>query len=266
MSARSPFASFLFDPLRVWLEQLPAQPDTTAVAGLAERFPVYTGNGQRIRFVPPQADGRIYECRIDECGEVETRPDNWHDFFNALVWLSFPQTKQAISAAHVHAMQAPGALRGRIRDALTHFDECGVLVLSSRPELLELIRCFRWKELFVEHREAVCQAMRFVIFGHATYEQLLAPFRGLTAKAVLHQVDPAWLDLDAKALSRAADGLLSADVKAGRFVRPRDLQPLPLLGIPGVVPDSANPDYYDDTWQFRPGRRTSQAGQGGAGS
>jgi len=30
---------------------------------------------------------------------------------------------------------------------------------------------------------------------------------------------------------------------------------LPLLGIPGVTPASIDPAYYDDTWQFRPGRR-----------
>lgn len=34
-----------------------------------------------------------------------------------------------------------------------------------------------------------------------------------------------------------------------------DLQPLPLLGIPGVTPDSELASYYDDRWQFRPGRQ-----------
>jgi len=33
---------------------------------------------------------------------------------------------------------------------------------------------------------------------------------------------------------------------------------LPLLGIPGVTPENADPAYYDDTWQFRPGRRASK--------
>lgn len=255
MSARSPCAGFLFDPLRGWLDQLPPRPDAAAVAELAERFPVHADNGQPIRFVPPQADGRIYECRIHECGEVETRPDNWHDFFNALVWLNFPQTKKAISAAHVRAMQAPGELRGGVRDALTHFDECGIAVLSTCPELLECLRGFRWKELFVEHRDEVRRHMRFVVFGHATYEQLLAPFRGLTAKALLYRVDASWLAMSAGDLSIAVDGLLAADIGAGRLARPGDLQPLPLLGIPGLVPASEDPAYYDDSWQFRPGRR-----------
>ncbi len=255
MSTGSPYPSFLFDPLRHWLDQLPPRPDSAALVALAEQHPRQVASGQRVRFVPPQDDGKAYECRIWERGEVETRPDNWHDFFNALVWLSFPQTKNAISAAHVRAMQQPGELRGRVRDALTHFDECGIVVLSAQPQLLNLLRDFRWRELFVEQRAAVRRDMRFVVFGHATYEALLAPFRGLTAKAVLYEVDASWLVWPRAEQIAAVDRWLAADMAAGRFVRPRDFHPLPLLGIPGVVPESEDATYYDDTWQFRPGRR-----------
>ena len=249
------FASPLFFPLRHWLVQLPARPDAEAVAALAARHPIIAGNGQRIRFVPPRRDGLAYECRIWESGEVETRPDNWHDWFNALVWLTFPQTKIAVSARHVRAMTPQGEARGSERDALTHFDECGIVVLSSRPDLLDLLRNFQWKALFVEHRLALECHMRFIVFGHAIYEALLNPFRGLTAKAVLHEVDDAWLQLPVAEQLVAVDAILAADLSSGRYTRPRDFQPLPVLGIPGVVPENADPAYYDDTWQFRPGRR-----------
>ena len=257
MSTVSLYGSPLFEPLRPWLDCLPQAPDASAVAELAMRLPIHMENGRPVRFVPPRPDGQIYECRIWESGEVETRPDNWHDFFNALVWLSFPKTKIAVSAAHVRAMQAPGEARGVIRDALTHFDECGIVVLSSQPELLGLLRDFRWQELFVARRAEVIRSMRFVIFGHATYEQLLKPFRGLTAKAVLYDVSEAWLKMDGASQRAAVDALLAADLISGRYTRPRDFQPLPLLGIPGVTPDSEDPAYYDDTWQFRPGRRAA---------
>ena len=257
MSADSPYASPLFDPLRCWLDRLPPRPDTPALLELARQHPICTENGQRVRFVPPQADGLAYECRIWQSGEVETRPDNWHDFFNALVWLSFPQTKIAVSAAHMRAMQAPGERRGTTRDALTHFDECGIVVLSSQPALLALLRGFQWKALFVDHRADVIRHMRFVIFGHATYEQLLQPFRGLTAKAILHEVDEAWLEQSPAAQLAAVDTLLAQELTRGAYVRPRDFQPLPLLGIPGVTPENEDPAYYDDTDQFRPGRRAA---------
>jgi hypothetical protein len=42
-------------------------------------------------------------------------------------------------------MTPAGEARGTIRDALTHFDECGIVVLSSQPDLLELLRGFEWK-------------------------------------------------------------------------------------------------------------------------
>ncbi len=254
MAAHEAFASPLYFPLRRWLEQLPPSPDAAAVAALAERHPIIAGNGQRIRFVPPRPDGLAYECRIWESGEVETRPDNWHDWFNALVWLSFPRTKVAVSARHVRAMTADGEARGSERDALTHFDECGIVVLSSRPELLDLLRDFQWKTLFVERRAEVERHMRFVVFGHATYEALLKPFRGLTAKAVLHEVDDVWLQLPAAQQLAVVDARLAAELTSGRYVRPRDFQPLPVLGIPGVTPENTDPAYYDDTWQFRRGR------------
>lgn len=255
-AAAPPWQSPLFWPLAPWLARLSGVPDQAAVDELARRFPVATGNGHQVAFVPPQDDGLTYECRVWERGEVETRPDNWHDFFNALVWLSFPQAKQAITAAHVAAMQAPGAPRGMRRDALTHFDECGLAICSTNPELLELLRRFQWRDLFVRRRAEVIGEMRFVIFGHAIYESLLNPFRGLTAKGMLLDVAADFPGLDPAAQVAAVDARLAAEIRAERYPRPRDFQPLPLLGIPGVTPDNEDPAYYADTWQFRPGRRT----------
>lgn len=255
MSQVSPYGAPLFAPLRQWLERLPPRPDTQAVAALADKFPIYGENGQRIRFVPPPVGDLAYECRIWETGEVATRPDNWHDFFNALVWLTFPKTKIAVSASHVRAMTPAGEARGVIRDTLTHFDECGIVVVSSQPDLLDLLRDFQWKTLFVERRAEVLRDMRFIIFGHATYEQLLQPFRGLTAKAILHDVDAGWLALSLPEQIAAVDRRLAAELSSGRYRRPRDFQPLPLLGIPGMTPDNEHAAYYDDTWQFRPGRQ-----------
>ena len=257
MSIVLALASPLFSPLRHWLVQLQPSPDTRAVVELADHFPRMTENGRRVRFVPPRADGLSYERRIWDSGEVETRPDNWHDYFNVLVWLAFPQTKIAVSAAHMRAMAAPGERRGDVRDALTHFDECGIVVLSAKPELLDLLRDFQWKKLFVERRGDVESSMRFVIFGHATYEQLLHPFRGLTAKAVLYDVSEDWLRMPFAEQMVALDGRLAADLCSDRYLRPRDFQPLPVLGIPGVTPASEDPAYYDDAWHFRPGRRAA---------
>ena len=52
-----------------------------------------------MRFVP-QAElpaGIAYETFISETGGVPTR-DNLHDFFNALVWLTYPKIKVRLNA------------------------------------------------------------------------------------------------------------------------------------------------------------------------
>jgi len=259
----APYANPLFAPLAPWLGRLvppwPSRPDAAALAqlsALAAGLDLRSATGQSLSFPPPQDDGLGYEARIGLNGQVETRADNWHDFFNALVWCAFPLSKQAINGRHLQALaQVPGEARGATRDAMTHFDECGALVLAADPSLLELLRTFRWKELFWERRPDLAASLRVVVFGHATYEQLLAPFRGLTAKAVLYEVSHAHLAaVDGGDLS-ALDRRLAEELAAGRHGVPRELQPLPLLGLPGVTPDNENPLYYDDTWQFRPGRR-----------
>jgi hypothetical protein len=246
----------LFFPLAPLLERFPFAPDTTALAALGALGELRTASGQPLTFVPPQDDGLGYEARIWARGEVETRPGNWHDFFNALVWLSFPRAKAALNARHALGLAASSAGRGRARDAMTHFDECGVVVLSADPSLLDLVRGFRWRELFWTRRADLAGALRCIVFGHATYEQLLAPYRGLTAKAVLYEVSADWLRQPWPAQLADLDRRLAGELAAGAYADPRALHPLPLMGFPGLTPENESAAYYDDRWQFRPGRRS----------
>ena len=259
MSQRGfPSPGGLFAPLSPLLEQIPFAPDLAALAVLSSTHLVHTRSGRRVSFLPPTTDGLDYETRIWTRGEVATRPDNWHDFFNALVWLTFPHAKAVLNARHVEALAAaatPSGLgRGHDRDAMTHFDECGVIVVASDPSLLALLRGFQWQELFWERRPDLGRSLRCFVFGHATYEQLLQPFHGLTAKGVLYEATEDWLRRPLAAQLTDLDQRLSSELAAGDHRDPRAFHPLPLLGLPGVTPDSENPAYYADRWQFRPGR------------
>lgn len=217
--------------------------------------------GQALRFTPPTNDGWGYEMRIAQFGCVETRTESWHDFFNALVWLRFPLAKAALSAAHYAAMSSAG--RGQRRDALTHFDECGVILVARDPAYLAQVREFRWRGLFWDNRADLAANLEVVIFGHATYEQLLQPFRGLTAKAILLHLPPehAYWQMVASERWAFLDAYLADYLSrpATTLTRPRDLHPFPLLGLPDLVPENNTASYYDDTWQFRTGRREKQS-------
>lgn len=232
-------------------------PDLPRLNAEASQRGLTSGSGAPLSFVPPPADAEAYEERACLSGEIVTRPDNPHDLFNALIWLSFPRTKAAFNRRHVAALKAAreqgNAARGPLRDALTQFDECGVVMAGSRPDLWSALCAHRWREVFVERREELLRTSRFVVFGHASHDALAAPFVGLCGKAMFVDVDDAWLNLPEAAALAALDAHLATWFDHAQF-SPRDWQPLPLLGIPGATADNERPDYYDDARQFRPAR------------
>ena len=233
-------------------------PDLDVLNELAARCALVSGSGASLRFVRPVADDRGYEERAYREGTIATRPGNRHDLFNALIWLAFPRSKAALNRRHhdslVLARTAGSTGRGTLRDALTQFDECGVVVAGTAPDLWRALGEHRWREVFVERRDELLHSTRFIVFGHASHDALAAPFIGLCGKALFIEVDAAWLDQSqAQALGRL-DIRLAALFDHGDF-SPRDWQPLPLLGIPGATVDNEQSDYYADPRQFRPPRR-----------
>jgi hypothetical protein len=219
-----------------------------------------SGGGAAIRFVPPapvKEPAARYEVRIFETGEVQTRPGNWHDLFNALVWLAFPKTKAILNRHHRDEIAARRGdpRRGTARDVLTLFDEGGVIVAAADAELPELLRAFRWKDLFWTRREDVRRSMRFHAFGHAIYEKALAPHKGVTAKALVVDVAQALFHAPLERQLAELDARAAAHFSAtSSLASTRSLAPLPILGVPGWEPANEREEYYDDTSQFRPGR------------
>ena len=201
-----------------------------------------------------------YEPRCYLSGEVQMRADNWHDLFNALVWLTFPKAKAAINARHFHALSNHSdphdSQRGRVRDMATLLDESGVIVVSANMELVELLRTFQWKDLFWQHREQVCAEMGFYIFGHGLYEKSLRPYVGMTGQGLSVKVEQKFFSWN------LPDRLAYLDECVADYLnRPEhckttsELHPVPLLGVPGWVEGNNTDSYYDNTEYFRAGRR-----------
>jgi hypothetical protein len=250
----------VFAPLAAAIARLDAArwPTHAELTDLAEG--VVTSRGAPVRFVPPREQrdrGRpTYELHIAESGEVETRPENWHDLFNALAWIAFPKAKAAINAQHAALLAEGGEEEARrrspARDALTLFDEGGVAVASSSPGLLRLIVAHEWKELFWHRRREAAEKLVFVAFGHALFEKALDPFIGIVAKTVFVPVGDLFPALPPEAQVEQADALLAAHFAVrSRFLSPKAMPPLPVLGIPGWYHDTGREAYYDDREHFR---------------
>ena len=206
-----------------------------------------TESGRAVRFAPPTGARGAYEVRVHETGCVETRPDNLHDWFNALCWLAFPRTKARINAMHAAAIPHEKGQRGRLRDLLTIFDEGGAIVVCADEELNRLVREFEWTELFWRRRRRVEAHMRFVVLGHAVLEQALEPWPGITCKAIFARPED---DLDALAAAWLASRPAGAS--------PRDLAPLPVFGYPGWMAEQDERFYAEERY-FRDTRRGGAA-------
>lgn len=247
----------LFDPLAAVTRTLRGT-GVSALNDFVEQNPMLapaTVVGCPIRFVPPDSDPVAYERRVYERGDVVTRPDNWHDLFNALVWLRFPRAKATLNSVHMREMssRSGASARGGRRDAATQFDESGLVVLSAVPELSDLLESRRWVDLFSKHRADVIGSMRFLVFGHGLYDALRAPFYGLCGRAALIDVDQGLIEAPTGVHLMLADQVLAERfLRRDVYPRAKCFAPVPVLGIPGVTADSEVRAYYEDEGQFRP--------------
>jgi hypothetical protein len=201
-------------------------------------------------------DGRYYEEFIYATKQVPTRQRNWHDFFGALIWCLFPKTKVLLNQLHMTEIAEHGLKqRSMLRNKLTLFDECGVVVCLEPDtyQHAELLRTHQWQQSFVAQRTDWWQGIRPVIFGHAIYEMATAPFIGLTGKTLFLTVPEgfshwsltaAYSFIDAKLHDQIANQALLLDNQ--------QLTPLPLLGVPGWYNDNENASFYHNTDYFRP--------------
>jgi hypothetical protein len=256
-------ASPLLATVRALLARLPPEPfpPLDALNALARERGLSSGGGAPIEFVAapaarPRGFHAQYEVRVFREGRVPTREGSWHDLFNALAWLAFPRAKATINRLHHDEMvRRPDAReRGTARDVLTLFDEGGVIVACADESLAAALAGFRWKELFWLRRDDVAASMRFAVLGHAIHEKALAPYKGVTAKALLVPVAAAVLAAPPEALLARLDAAADAYLAMpGALASTRALHPLPILGVPGWSPENADPAFYDDERVFRAG-------------
>ena len=217
-------------------------------------------SGQPLRFVPQDElpEGRAYEEFIGATGCVPTR-DNLHDFFNALVWLTFPRIKQqlnALQSAQI-ALAGVGKSRGPARDGATIFDENSALLVvrdsAQGRALVDALRGHRWQEAFCQRRAAFGARRAGLAVrpradgkaGGAAQGDHRAHPRGRSPATTTSRWRP----------TRSAPGSTTqvAGALAAEPLSTACFTPLPVLGVPGWWPQQDD-EFYADTSVFRPKR------------
>ncbi len=235
--------------------------------------PTSDNQAHPLEFVSQNAlpEGLGYEQFVGTTGNIPTR-NNLHDLFNGSIWLTFPKTKAMLNYYHMLEIgkstdeENNQKSRGRVRDTITMFDENGAILVTADPSIGEALTKFDWQASLVMPRDKWDNPKKLnthsqaavYIFGHALLEQLITPRKALCAHSVVINVEQDFFALslserisylDTK-LANVMDNLLSQDT-----VTPRQLAPLPILGIPHFWSENANPNFYDDKYVFRSGRQ-----------
>ncbi|MES2130370.1 MAG: DUF3025 domain-containing protein [Pseudomonadota bacterium] len=212
--------------------------------------------GAPVTFVPQSAlpAGQAYEQFIGATDCVPTR-ENLHDFFNGLVWLTFPKIKRQLNILQSAQIARDGVSksRGPARDGATIFDEnCALLVVRGELALVDHLRAHAWREALFEQRAQFGRNAQVWLFGHALMEKLVAPRKAITAHTRVVVADDAyfartWDEQRAWIDEHVAGELANTEMNTACFT------PLPVLGVPGWW-DGQDEFFYADATVFRPKR------------
>lgn len=207
---------------------------------------IVSGAGVPIRFAKhPTTRARgfdtLYQARIFLKGEVSTRLNNWHDFFNALIWPSFPLLKAYINQRHFFIFDENSDFpwtkavpqRTREQDALTIFDEGGAIVVVRQQSFLDELK--KMDSLQKKHAIAnnIGKNIQIFFFGHAIYEILVLNMHpDLLASGIWLVADFGYFDLPISNQVQIADERATQWIKQkGALLQPKDFLGVPVNGL-----------------------------------
>lgn len=223
-----------------------------------------TKNKNQISVLPvaqgdtPENFEEQYESRIYLKGELQTRLENWHDLFNATAWLQFPKIKSALNSLHFEnsKTRVAGTNRSPLENAIALFDECGAVIVTDDEKYLDLIRKHEWKEVFWHNKEAwgtnnSKPSIQCYVFGHAMHEKALTPYIGMTTHTIMLKRDSNFFQKSYQEQLQEIDQIISNIWLDNKIEKTKDLQPLPLLGVPEWWADNQDEVFYSNESYFR---------------
>lgn len=196
-----------------WLEQYRVD----SVSGAPLRLIEQKGN---VRPARPRSRRDLYD--VSTCsGQLPTRPCNWHDFFNVLIFVAFARSKRVLHGRHCRILEQrvpeqlhnlPGA-RTREQDHLAMLDEGGVLLAVdsvNAASLAQMLEAAQHERL----RSAIeLGQVRPWLIGHAHLEHLAINALSKTT-APLPRAKPVLLEVGANASRDRVDDALAVRLAA----------------------------------------------------
>jgi len=250
----------IFDSIREVSQpftKLEQWPTLEQFAAAFEKRNIQSNNNIQITPVPqgytPEKFDDQYESRIYLKGELQTRLENWHDYFNATAWLQFPKIKSALNALHYQTSvnREHGTNRSPLENAIALFDECGAVIVADNEKYLELIRNHQWKEIFWNNKDDWNKHIQCYVFGHAMHEKALTPYIGMTTHTILLTKPNDFFQNDYPQQLKEIDRQIS-DIWINKEIQStKNLQPFPLLGVPDWWKEKQTDLFYDNKEYFR---------------
>jgi hypothetical protein len=251
-----------YDTVRPAFDCLGPGPFIDAFNASAARRGLANHAGKPVRFVPQDdlPPDTAYEAFIGATGRVPTR-ENLHDFFNGLVWQTFPRIKRELNALQAAQIAAAGVgkSRGPARDAATIFDENAALLLVRDDEaghaLVADLRAHRWVDALWTRRAQFAPGggAEAWLFGHALMEKLVAPRKAITAHTRVVFAPAAVFALPWDDRRDWIDARVAGELAREGLGNPA-FTPLQALGVPGWWP-AQDDAFYRDEAVFRPKRQ-----------
>jgi len=135
------------------------------------------------------------------------------------------------------------------------FDECGAIIVADDELLLDLILNEEWKELFCDNREEFGKRIQCSVVCHDMHENALTPYIGRTAQTLLLKQDGDFFKKKYSEQLKEVDQIISdlwlKKISNKRIENPKDLQPFPLLGMPGWWNKQQDESFYLNDEYFR---------------
>lgn len=195
-----------------------------------------------------------YHLQVAQTLKIPLKVNTDHDLLNALMWCTFPASRQrslyAIHHAYTHRDSHTPQKRTRLEDDLTLFDESGVLLISDQEDLFRFIQNRDWISFFLDSRSLLKKHFQCLLFGHGLAEQLIHPFLGLVGYGILIKVPSSYFQLSLNEQLRYLDPLITQRIYGwshSSFLSAQKRIPLhafPCLGLPNWWKEEQNLEFY----------------------